>query len=78
MVDNEPVYQCSFNSPVFQSCLSKVDATIASSAAGCYGQFVTLTEPILLQSITINCLAEEFHSSSPFQFTAISSLLNFQ
>jgi hypothetical protein len=67
----------SFGGPVFLAYSSKVDAIIASTIAACYGEFVTLTQPILLQS-TINSLAGECHSLFPLQCTAISTLLNFE
>ena len=71
------VESLSFGGPVFLSYSTKVDTAIATAVAACYGQFVTLTEPILLQS-TINYLAAECHSSFPLQCTAISTLLSFQ
>jgi hypothetical protein len=67
----------SFGGPVFLTYSSKVDAIITSAIAACYGESVTLTQPILLQS-TINSLAGECHSLFPLQCTAISTLLNFE
>jgi hypothetical protein len=58
------VESLSFGGPVYLSYSIKVDAVIASAVAACYGHFVTLTEPIILQS-TINSLAAECHSSFP-------------
>jgi hypothetical protein len=58
------VQSLSFGGPVFLAYSSNVDAIIASAIAACYGDFVTLTQPILLQS-TINSLAGECHSLFP-------------
>jgi hypothetical protein len=44
--------------------------------AGCYGQFVMLTEPILVQA-TINCFPEECHSVFFLHCITIISLHNF-
>jgi hypothetical protein len=68
------VQSLSLGGPVFLAYSSKVDAIIVSAIAACYGEFVTLTQPIILQS-TINSLAGECHSLFPLQCTAISTLL---
>jgi hypothetical protein len=54
----------------------KVDSNIASAVNNCYGEFLTLTEPILSQA-TITSLADECHALFSLQCTAISTLLNF-
>jgi hypothetical protein len=75
---SQQVESLSFGGPVFLSYSIKEDSAIASAVAACYGHFVTLMEPILLQSTISYLAAAECHSSFPLQCTVISTLLNFQ